>query len=155
MRISILAALILACSCNSAPPSVKESPRYPNGLTAPEVFDLRTKCAEIVDKQSAALGMVGAALMSQVSPHYNPDTNRCYAEVVRTKNFSYKYGEHPVPDNYRTTAVYDAQTKQQLVFADQEGEKSRANDWTNKADSLVSYDQGLARINQLMQDDAL
>jgi hypothetical protein len=63
------------------------------------VFDLRTKCAEIVDKKSEVLGLVGAALTSKVSSHYNPDTNRCYAEVVTTKNFSYTYKEHPVPDN--------------------------------------------------------
>jgi glycosylphosphatidylinositol transamidase (GPIT) subunit GPI8 len=73
---------------------------------------------------------------------YNPDTNRCYAEVVVTKNFSYNYREHPVSDIYRTTAVYDAQTKQILVMAVQDGDKSHANDFTNKANSFTSYDLG-------------
>jgi hypothetical protein len=49
--------------------------------------------------------------------------------------------------------VVDAQTMKQLVFADQEGEKYSATDWTNKTDSFVSYDQGIARVSQLMQDD--
>ena len=131
----------------------KRKPRYPNGLTASEVFNLRTKCVELVDKQAQVLGMVGVALTSEVSSHYNPDTNRCYAEVVVTKNFSYNYKEHPIPDNYRSTAVYDAQTKQLLVIADQEGDKSHANDFTNKTESFTSYDQGRAQVSQLMQDD--
>lgn len=153
-RVSIVVAFILICGCNSAPRSVKEAPRYPNGLTASEVFNLRTKCADMVDKQSEILGAVGIALTSDVSSHYNPDANRCYAEVVVTKNFSYNYKEHPIPDNYRTSSVYDAQTKQLLVFADQEDEKSSAQDWTRKTENFVSYDQGIARVNQLMQDDA-
>lgn len=148
----IAAVLIFLCGCSTAPPPATVRLKYPN-LTATELFDLRTKCSAMVDKQSEALGLVGIALTSTVSSHYNPDTNRCYAEVVVTKNFSFDYKEHPVPDNYRTTTVYDAQTKQQLVFADQEGEKSHANDWTNKANSHVSYEQGMARVSQLMQDD--
>ena len=153
MRIVTVAVLTLAGCSTSAPPSVKARP-YPNGLTASEVFNLRTKCAEMVDKQSQVLGLVGVALTSEVTSHYNPYTNRCYAEVVATKNFSYDYKAHPIPDNYRTTAVYDAQTKQQLVSAFEEGEKSFANDWTNKDSSYVSYEQGIARVSQLMQDDA-
>jgi hypothetical protein len=153
IRAVAVAALIVVSGCKSVPPPVKERPRYPNGLTASEVFNLRTKCVELVDKQAQVLGMVGVALTSEVSSHYNPDTNRCYAEVVVTKNFSYNYKEHPIPDNYRSTAVYDAQTKQLLVIADQEGDKSHANDFTNKTESFTSYDQGRARVSQLMQDD--
>jgi hypothetical protein len=154
MNRTVLAIMILCClGCSSAPRSVETSqPGYPNGLTASEVFDLRTKCAKMVDEQADTLGGVGAALASQVSSHYNPNTNRCYAEIVNTKNFSYNYKEHPVPDNYRTTSITDAQTMEQLVFADQEGEKSYAID--EKTMSSLSYDQGIARINQLMQDDA-
>lgn len=139
-------------SSTAVAPKTNEVPHYPNGLTASEVFNLRTKCADMVDKQSEILGEVGIALTSDVSSHYNPDTNRCYAEVVTTKNFSYNYKEHPVPDDYRTTAVYDAQTKKMLVLASQEGDKSYASDWIDN-ESFVSYDQWIARINQLMQDD--
>jgi hypothetical protein len=153
IRAVAVAALIVVSGCKSAPPPVKETPRYPNGLTASEVFNLRTKCAELVDKNAQEFGLVGVALTSDVSSHYNPDMNRCYAEVVVTKNFSYNYKEHPIPDNYRTTTVYDAQTKQVLVHAVQDGDKSNANDFTNKADSFTSYDQGRARVSQLMQDD--
>jgi hypothetical protein len=108
----------------------------------------------MVDKQADVFGAVGIALTSDVTSHYNPDTNRCYAEAVATKNFSYNHKEHPIPDNYRTTALYDAQTKQQLIFADQEGEKSHANDFSNKAGDFEDYDKGIARIEQLMQDDS-
>src|SRR5271156_5638821 len=136
----ICAILVAVCGCNTAspPPPAEVKVRYPN-LTATELFDLRTKCAEMVEKQSDWIGAVGIALKSDVYSHYNPDTNRCYAETVATKNFSYNYKEHPIPDNYRTTAVYDAQTKQLLVIADQEGDKSHANDFTNKTESFTSY----------------
>jgi hypothetical protein len=81
-------------------------------------FGLRTKCAEIGEKMAPVYGLVGVALTSEMVSHYSPETNRCYIEFTNTKNFSFT---HPsVPDNYRTTAVYDGQTKELLVFADQE-----------------------------------
>jgi len=54
-----------------------------------QIFDLRTKCQAIVDKdvEDLAIGVVGNALTAHVSSHYNPITNRCYAEVLVTKNF--------------------------------------------------------------------
>ena len=112
---AMTAALLTAAGCSSpqAPDPAAKPAKYQNGLTASEVFNLRTKCSEIVDKLSSdyVIGVVGVALTSQVSSHYNPDMNRCYAEVVVTKNFSYDYKAHPIPDNYRTTSLYDAQTK--------------------------------------------
>jgi len=154
-----MTATLLASGCSSPQlpaPATKPAAKYPNGLTASEVFNLRTKCAELVDKLSGeyVIGVVGVALTSQVSSHYNPDMNRCYAEVVVTKNFSYDYKAHPIPDNYRTTSLFDAQTKNLMIHADQEGEKSHANDFTNQADSFEDYQKGLTRIEELMQEDA-
>lgn len=151
-------ALLMLCGCNQAQPAQPAQAKtksYPNGLTAPEVFSLRTKCAEMVDKQEPLLGAVGKALTSQVWSHYNPDTNRCYAEVMVTKNFNFDYKEHPVPDNYRTTSISDAQTKNLMVLASQQqGRVSYGSDFTNQAGSNVTYEQALARIAELMQEDA-
>ena len=41
-----------------------------NGLTSSGMFNLRTKCAEMIDKQSGVFGLVGVALTSEVSSHY-------------------------------------------------------------------------------------
>ena len=59
-------------------------------LTPVQVFDLRGKCQAIVDKdvEDLAIGMVGKALTADVKSHYNPVTNRCYAEVATTNNLS-------------------------------------------------------------------
>jgi hypothetical protein len=151
----MLALLTAGCGSSQVAVPTTKPMKYSNGLTAAEVFNLRTKCSEIVDKLSNdyVIGVVGAALTSQVSSHYNPEMNRCYAEVVVTKNFSYDYKAHPVPDNYRSTALYDAQTKNLLIHADQEGAKSFANDFTNQAGSFEDYDKGLKRIEELMQED--
>jgi hypothetical protein len=113
-------------------------------------FGLRTKCAEIGEKMAPVYGLVGVALTSEMVSHYSPETNRCYIEFTNTKNFSFT---HPsVPDNYRTTAVYDGQTKELLVFADQEGNKSHGEIWTAD-EHYVTYEQAMAEIDRLMRDD--
>lgn len=136
-------------------PSAKSEQRYPNGLTAVEVFDLRTKCRKLVDEGSENLdwGVVGPALTSSVYPHYNPDTNRCYVEEVATKNFFYRGSD--IANNYRTAAVYDAQTRQMLVFTYQGGTEDYAEDMRPTAASLmITHGQGEELVKQLMQDDA-
>lgn len=127
----------------------------PLHLTAAEEFDLRTKCTELADKmkQEGPYGLVGNALTSEMVPHYNPETNHCYVEFEATKNFSFTYPS--VPTNYRTTSIYDGQTKELLVFADQEGEKSSGTIWTAAAfsDRYVTYDRAIAEIDRLMQNN--
>lgn len=164
MRRAIFALLLLLGGCGAAqqasqssqPPSgTAEERHYPNGLTPVEVFDLRTKCMKLVDEGSKDLswGLVGNALINSTYPHYNPDTNHCYVETVATKNPFYAPSD--IPNNYRTAAVYDAQTRQMLVVTDQEGARQSAQDDRPTATSLiVTYDQGEALIKQLMQEDA-
>lgn len=138
MRIACVLMLLALCGCKPAPPAGRVVISFPNGLTASEIFDLQSKCAELADKQSKVIGLVPVELTSEVTPDYNPDTNRCYAEVVTTKNFSYhSNSKEPVHDYYRTIALYDAQTKHQLLFMSDE-----------------SDNPGLAEVRKLMQDDA-
>jgi hypothetical protein len=156
MRIGIIA--IALCGCGQVPPQsvapAKKVAAYPNGLTATEIFNLRSKCAELVDKQAQILGLVGIALTSEVVSHYNPDTNRCYAETVTTKNFSFTE-KKPLPDNYLTTSLHDAQTKKLMMSAQQEGDKRVGYDYTSQDGLVFDYDKVLGQINQLMQEDAV
>lgn len=120
-------------------------------LSATEEFNLRGKCAALGDEMTATYGIVGDALISDMVTHYNPETNRCYVEFTATKNFAFKYPS--TPENYRTVAVYDGQTKEMLVYADQEGDKSNGIIWTRQAvnDRYTSFEKAQAEIDLLMQ----
>src|SRR5258705_2418346 len=97
-------------------------------LTATEIFDLRTKCQDIVDKdvREESIGMVGNALTAGVTAHYNPATNRCYARVSVMKILG--YSPSTVPDNYRSLALYDAQTRNLLLAGNQAGNARTGRD---------------------------
>ena len=100
-------------------------------MTATEIFNLRSKCQAIVDKEVEELqiGVVGNALKSDVTSHYNPRTNHCYALVTVTKNFGFEYPQVP-NDEYNLT-LYDAQTRDLLMNASRGNDKSHANDFTS------------------------
>ena len=126
-------------------------------LTATEEFNLRGRCAEIVQKDYLSLGgLVGAALSSEVTPHYNPETNRCYAKSYTTKNWSYSSAHRdvaPIPDNYVTIGLYDAQTREMLAFASQEGDKSHGNIWSSggQNESFTTFDKARDYIDTMME----
>jgi len=125
--IAIVVFLMLSFNgCKTAKPEAK-SVRV--RLSPTEIFDLRTKCQAIVDKfdEEHFIGTVGNALTSEVTPHYNPATNRCYAEVEVTKNFFTNYPK--TPTNYRSVVLYDAQTRQLLMHARQEGDQRSGDDY--------------------------
>jgi hypothetical protein len=154
-----LLASICASGCDrqgaQPTPQAAVQPSRPR-LSATEEFDLRSKCADLGDKMRPGYGIVGAALSSDVLTHYNPDTNRCYVQFTATKNFNYKSSS--VPTNYRTVGIYDGQTREMLVFADQEGDKSYGTIYTAKStdDQYTTYDKASDEIDKLMHggDDA-
>jgi hypothetical protein len=51
--------------------------------TATEIFNLRTKCAELGDK-ILRLHPVSAPFTEEQTSHYDPKTNRCYVDLVAT-----------------------------------------------------------------------
>jgi hypothetical protein len=107
----------------------------------------------MVDKEvkEGLIGIVGNALQADVTSHYNPETNHCYAEVYATKNFSFKYPK--TPDNFLSVALYDAQTRGMLMFAGRNGEKETGTDFTQEALGSSTYDQVLEKIDTLMKQD--
>jgi hypothetical protein len=121
--------------------------------TPVQIFDLRTKCQALVDKavEQYAIGVVGKALTADVKSHYNPQTNRCYAEVIVTKNFGFDYPK--TPDNYRSDALYDAQTRDQLMIASQAGERRSGTDFTPGALANPTYESITSKIETLMTQE--
>jgi len=121
-------------------------------LSPIQVFDLRTKCQAIVDKdvEDTAMGAVGNALVADVKSHYNPLTNHCYAEVVVTKNFGFAYPK--TPSNYRGDALYDAQTRGLLLSAQREGDTTYGYDFRTD-NSTSTYDKVSDQIHLLMTQE--
>ena len=74
--------------------------------SATEVFNLRSKCAELGEKILEEQPMNLGTIPSQVS-HYDPRTNRCYVELT------------VVTDDVNTLHRYlfDGQTKEMLAHA--------------------------------------
>ncbi len=151
MKRGILFLAVLLVGCDARPKPEPKPARQ--GLSLVQVFDLRTKCQAIVDKdvEDLAIGVVGNALTADIKSHYNPVTNHCYAEVVVTKNFSYKWPK--TPNNYMSDALYDAQTRQLLLIADQEGDKQFGNDFRAGGASSITFDKAADEIHLLMTQE--
>lgn len=151
MRPRVLLLAIALVGCDARP---KPEPKPARQQLSPvQIFDLRTKCQAIVDKdvQDMAIGVVGNALTANVTSHYNPVTNRCYAEVVVTKNFAFNWPK--TPSNYRSDALYDAQTRSLLLIADQEGDKRSGDDLRAASFSSITFDKASDEIQLLMTQE--
>jgi len=138
-RLSAVVAILMLMSC--APkkdgPPVKAADQQPP--TASEVFRLRSECAklgEVIKRDNK----VGADLSQDIVTHYDPKTNRCYAEMTVQDPAS--EGE------YMFTYLYDAQTKEQLAFATKNWEKRSG--WVSHGP--VGYDAANIYIANLMDD---
>ncbi len=113
--------------------------------TASEVFNLRSKCAELGDKILES-NFVGSALTQEVLSHYNPETNRCYVELdVHAADLS-QYEQHPY-----SRYLYDGQTKDLLVSAT--NDKGKKTGHIFNGDIFADYDKATARMDSLMADD--
>jgi hypothetical protein len=104
------------------------------------------------DAQDMLIGGVGKALSADIRSHYNPITNHCYAEIVVTKNFNFTFPDTPA--DYRTTSLYDAQTIDLLLHAQQENGKRSGNDFTDETKTTFStYEAVLDKIHLLMTQE--
>jgi len=118
----IIIAILIACVCAGC----SNRPI----LTQAQIFDLRTKCANIVSKQTWGYS-------DSVTPHYNPDTNRCYVETTTRV----KMGDG---DYVNLSSLYDAQSGVKIA----DGDSSCPEKYDGK---LVGCDN--KKIAALMQDD--
>lgn len=147
MRATIICAfLFVTAGCNtSAPKPTRSSAKtdYPNGLTAVEIFDLRSKCQKLVEQNS----LFGYS--SSIIPHYNPSMNRCYAETENVSNTG------SVDIN-----LFDAQTNALLLAANKKTSVDRGSGVDYRLSSscnfstTCSFDDVMHIIDSLMQDDA-
>lgn len=82
MRLFALSLLLVFSGCqkSSAPIPPVDAPSF-RSPTASEVFNLRSKCAELGDKILKNTDIADALKKDQVS-HYEPKTNRCYVQLT-------------------------------------------------------------------------
>lgn len=151
MKTGVLFLVVVLVGCNTRlKPDSKPSRQR---LSPVQIFDLRSKCQAIVDKnvEDLAIGVVGDALRSEVTSHYNPVTNHCYAEVVVLKNFAYHYPK--TPNNYASYALYDAQTRDLILTAHQEGDQRDGNDFRKGGFDSITFDKASEEIHLLMTQE--
>lgn len=109
----LITLLAFLSSCGSGKSKNSNSSKSDSTITerppsATEVFHLRSECAELAEKIMNE-NTIGMALTQSVLSHYNPKTNRCYAELtVQSADLS---------SNYLAEYLYDGQTKEMLAFA--------------------------------------
>jgi hypothetical protein len=115
LRLAILVSYILLISsfllagCQSPQPKrvAPDPERYSKLPTATEVFNLRTKCAQLGDKLDDLM-MHGDAVNRETLTNYSVKENRCY--VVLDDTIHHKDGI----EYFR--ALYDGQTREQLAW---------------------------------------
>lgn len=134
---------LLACEKQSPAPQqvVVQAP------TATEVFNLRSKCADL-GEQILENNIVGVALTQSQTSHYDPKTNRCYVELtVQT-------GDTTRPLTYLSQTLYDGQTKEILAFARTEDGKNSGMVFVPAANPANDFfANATAFINKMMEDD--
>src|ERR1035437_3922313 len=84
------------CQKSPTPKPVADEPTFQKP-TATEVFNLRTKCAELGEEINGKYDFTGSELAAthrllitqEHFSHYDPQTNRCYVELSDTVNIAF------------------------------------------------------------------
>ena len=109
--------------------------------TASEVFHLRTECAALADKLMHGFEEMTPTVpiptrttkSYSVASHYEPTTNRCYADLTSFFQTAPVVNGRYVPNSkdpwveHRQRALYDAQTKDMLAASFVDGDKRYGN----------------------------
>jgi hypothetical protein len=151
MRLITFSVLLFFSGCkqSSAPISPVDVPSF-RSPTAAEVFDLRSKCAELGEKIMKNTVIGNALKKGQVS-HYEPKTNRCYVQLTVWNPDLAKGSE------YFQQSLFDGQTGQELAAIRREkGVKSGdifidPSPLNGNPDEL--YVDASLFINKMMADD--
>jgi hypothetical protein len=109
MRLFALSVLLFFSGCQkpSAPVPPADVPSF-RSPTATEVFNLRSKCAELGEKIMKNI-VISEALKKDQLSHYEPKTNRCYVQLT-VSNADLAKG-----DDYFQQYLFDGQTGQVLA----------------------------------------
>lgn len=175
--------LLYALSCCSgcqkqrAPqPVVVDEPAFKRP-TAAEVFDLRTKCAELAEKINREYDHAGLALsVSQGQgptpltqehfSHYDSKSNRCYVELRVTPALGFlgtlskgnakalKIRDDFLASyelDYLERHLYDGQTGEELAYSQHGSKKVTASGTVNGV--TVDWHEAYTRVDELMTDD--
>ncbi len=137
---------MMSCSHSSAQPDTPTPrPRIASPPTATEIFNLRTKCAELGQKIMEN-NTIGSALTQDIVTHYNPETNRCYAELdVNMADLS-KF------DEYNSGTLYDGQTAEMLAHI--EHKKGQKTAYVKDSGlKTTDFDTAIMKMAELMEDD--
>ena len=151
MRLLALSGLLFFAGCqkSSAPIPPAGAPTF-RAPTATEVFDLRSKCAELGEKIMTKTVVADALEKNQLS-HYEPKTNRCYVQLT-VWNPNLAKG-----DEYFQQYLFDGQTGQMLAAIRRE-KGTRSGDIYSDPSPLSGnsdelYVDAAMFINKMMTDD--
>jgi hypothetical protein len=128
----------LACQRQSTPNALVTDSAFQKP-TVTEVFNLRTKCAELGDK-ILRLHPVGAPFTQDQTSHYDPKTNRCYVDLVAT---DYK--------DSVTETLFDGHSREMLVWI--ETKKGKVDGFYIQGSYENSEAEARRKIMELMADD--
>lgn len=141
--------LFAGCQKSSSPASAVNSPSFPNP-TATEIFDLRSKCAELGEKILKNTA-IAAELKKEELSHYEPKTNRCYVRLTAWNANPGKSGE------YFQQFLYDGQTGQMLAAIRRENGVKSGDIYSDPPPSAGNPDEmyldASIFIDQMMADD--
>lgn len=151
MKLYALSVLLLFSGCQkpSAPTPPVDAPAF-RSPTATEIFDLRSKCAELGEKIMKNT-VTAAELKKEQLSHYQPKTNRCY---VRLTIWNANLGKE---NEYFQQYLFDGQTGQVLAAIRRENGVRSGDIYSDPPPSAGNSDEMYVDasifISQMMADD--
>ena len=134
----------LACQKPTTPNTAAGESAYQRP-TATEIFNLRTKCAELGDKL-LRLHPVSAPFTEEQASHYDSKTNRCYVDLFVTN-----FDREGKTGDYASETVFDGQSREEL--AGYEHKKGKTVAFIKDGPMDTTDVEARAKIKDLMADD--
>jgi hypothetical protein len=150
MKLFVLSVLLFFSGCQKSPSSIPSADaRSFRSPTATEVFDLRSKCAELGEKIMKNT-VVGDNLKKDQLSHYEPKTNRCYVRLT-------VWNANGKTDDYFQQYLFDGQTGQMLAAIRRENGVKSGDIYSDpspaQGNSDEMYVDASIFISQMMADD--
>src|SRR5690242_1647394 len=154
MKLTVLFVLLFFCGCQKpaspvSPANVNAAPAF-RSPSASEIFDLRSKCAELGEK-IAKNKVPGDHLQKDELSHYDPKTNRCYVRLT-VRNANLGKGDEDFQQY-----LFDGQTGQVLAMARREHGVRSGDIYSDPPPSAGNPDEMYVDaslfISQMMADD--